>query len=496
MFSPDLCADKENLKALSPRQRSKRDELLRCSGLKIGVSESDDSIVGVAANPIDNYCREISRCFWRKALSKPSDSDSQTRCQLEKTVKQFQAVDKLEQDNNSAVEGFSYNYKFGDSFLQRGEDLFLLRAKGFFIQDGPSHSLVTMTRRTLYPDDRFKMTEIRDQIENFLFEDKVELPVEFQLDWKPFEFFESQFEGRIPQIGSLVTLTGSAFYAQATTCKEYLQSNWPATWESFLHALQSAMDMKAALLGSGSTPEHSSTYINNGDEIKFTFMTDKTLSVLARGTKKTIIDIAQQISWMSAAFSLSPFGQKVAYCDTSLVHDASRTGLRFKVERGFAQLQSFEESCWLPLFSNATLARGFPIPERRGETGLEISIDLMAAIAGVRHAVEYDGGVVMKGFSSMLFPLKRDRETDTVQWHLVSSHDQETRISYQEGVARCSDRALLAEIDLQSLRTTRAILGWCGSAETVLGREDINYENIDYSTAQEVTKPLMIQMWV
>ncbi|KAI0539656.1 hypothetical protein GGR58DRAFT_512195 [Xylaria digitata] len=469
---------------------------MRCNGLEIRVSEYDSSIVGLVANLVEDYRLMISSHFCRNALSEQFDWELQTCHRPEEILKQFQAVDKSEQEDISVVEEFSYEYNFDPCFLERAEqlpeDLFLRWVKGFFIQGGPSQSLVTMLRRALYFDDRFKMTEIRDQIEIHLFETKAKLAVEFQLDWKPFEFFESQFEGRIPQIGALVTLTGSAFYAQAATCKEYLKHNWPATWEPFLSALQSTIDTKTT---SSSTFNHSPTYCSNGDEMKFKLMPDKTLSVLIRGTKSTIIDIAQQISWMSATLSLSPFRQKVAYCNTNLVRDTSYTGLRFKVEREFAQLQSIEDPCWLPLFSNAVLAWGFPIPERLGETGLEISIDLMAAIAGVRHAVEYDGGVVMKGFSSMLVPLKRDRETDTVQWHLVSSHDEETRLSYQEGIAiaPCSDRALLAEVDLQSLRTTRAILGWCNAAETVLGREDLNYENIDYSTAQEVMRPLMIQ---
>ncbi|KAF2972247.1 hypothetical protein GQX73_g1229 [Xylaria multiplex] len=406
------------------------------------------------------------------------------------------AVDKAEQEDSSRVEEFKYEYNLDRCFLvqvdQFPEDLFFRWVKGFFIQGGPSQSLVTILRRALYFDDRFKMMEIRDQIESHLLEIKEKYAVEFQLDWKPFDFFESQFEGHIPQIGTLVTLTGSAFYAQAATCKEYLKHNWPATWEPFLSALQSAIDTNVT---SSNTFDHSPTYFSNRDEIKLKLMPDKTLSVLIRGTKSTIIDIAQQISWVSATLSLSPFGRKVAYCNTTLVRDASYTGLLFKVERNFAPLQPIEDPCWIPLFSNAVLAWGFPIPERLGETGLEISIDLMAAIAGVRHAVEYDGGVVMKGFSSMLIPLKRNKETDTVQWHLVSSHDEETRLSYREGVAMapCSDRALLAEVDLQSPRTTRGILGWCNAAETVLGREDLNYENIDYSTTQEATRHFTIQ---
>jgi hypothetical protein len=99
----------------------------------------------------------------------------------------------------------------------------------------------------------------------------------------------------------------------------------------------------------------------------------------------------------------------------------------------------------------------------------------------------------MKGLSSIFIPMKRDRETSTVQWHLISSPNKEKILSYQDAVTRCCDRALLAEVDLQSLLTTRVVVGWYSTVETVLGREDVNYENIECSTAQEVARPLKVQ---
>ena len=48
----------------------------------------------------------------------------------------------------------------------------------------------------------------------------------------------------LPRIGSLVTLTGSVLYAQATTCSAYLQETWPNSGQSFRFALQAALDSK------------------------------------------------------------------------------------------------------------------------------------------------------------------------------------------------------------------------------------------------------------
>lgn len=55
---------------------------------------------------------------------------------------------------------------------------------------------------------------------------------------------QSQFGEYLPRIGSPVTLTGSALYAQATPCSAYLQETWPNSGRSFPFALQAALDSK------------------------------------------------------------------------------------------------------------------------------------------------------------------------------------------------------------------------------------------------------------
>lgn len=122
--------------------------------------------------------------------------------------------------------------------------------------------------------------------------------------------------------------------------------------------------------------------------------------------------------------------------------------------------------------------------------GLEVSIDLMAALAGARHAVEYKETVVLKGFSTMLLPVRRNK--DNVQWHLITSVDADSHLPYEEGFQRCPNRASLSEVNLECLRDTRAIIDWCCVAENALGRSDVHYENIDYSGAREADTGLKV----
>lgn len=118
-------------------------------------------------------------------------------------------------------------------------------------------------RRSLYCDHRTAMNRITYQVLERLSEaDRTPCPncsgsqddrkrcsnhrsiysVRFNVTWGLQEFLQSQFGNRVPRIGSLVALTGSALYAQATTCSDYLQTTWPRSGSFFLSTLQTTID--------------------------------------------------------------------------------------------------------------------------------------------------------------------------------------------------------------------------------------------------------------
>ena len=198
------------------------------------------------------------------------------------------------------------------------------------------------------------------------------------------------------------------------------------------------------------------------------------------------IEIAQQLAWLGSALSTSPFGDKVAYAKPmlSVVSDAAEITIKFKHELPHAT----ETVCWLPLFSGAVIAYGFPIPDRANEIGLDISIDLLAGLSGVQHAVEFQGGVVMKGFSHLFVPIWKSN--DRIQWHAISSENPDTYLTYHEGLSKCGSRALLDDVTLEDLKTCQTIVGWCSVAQSRLGSGLANYENIHYSTATDTKSPV------
>ena len=206
---------------------------------------------------------------------------------------------------------------------------------------------------------------------------------------------------------------------------------------------------------------------------------------ISKGTIEDIVDTAQQLAWIGAAFRTSQ--------PNSLQYsEAKMTGGRgvFSMVFHSKPLPKDTFSCWYQLFTDPVIVRGFPVPKRRNnEQGLEISTNMMAALMGARHAVVFESGFLIKGFSAMAIPIRGNR--DSTQWHLITN-DPGVRMPYQEGSLRCPDRLLLNELDETSLHSTRSFLGWWEKGETNLGSGSINYRKTGWSSAKESGRTMRI----
>ena len=302
------------------------------------------------------------------------------------------------------------------------------------------------------------------------------------IDWDVLTFLEDQFcDPEFPNtaLGPIVTVSGSAQRAQATTCSEYIQQNWPAHGSKVLDALQDALQSPSRK--SRSRLRVLSFYA----ELDFNVTREKVWLEIKAKTSDVIVDIIQQLAWMGAALRTSTDG-RVQYCEPKLTEVPQAEGFE-RVILNFTFHMSLpdkdDQSCWFPLFKNLVIAHRFPIADRSDDdVGLEIPLDMMAALGGARHAVEFEGGLVLKGYSTLFVPI--GRREDSVQWHLICAKSED-RIAYCEASAQFPRRALLEDIDHDELRTTRAFLGWCKEAQVHLATADADYESIDWSKAKE-----------
>ncbi|KAH8804538.1 chromatin remodelling complex Rsc7/Swp82 subunit-domain-containing protein [Xylogone sp. PMI_703] len=287
------------------------------------------------------------------------------------------------------------------------------------------------------------------------------------------EFMKLQFsKAQRPSIGSVIALTGSAQNTQATTVRDYLNRHWPKSSPVLLKALQQELDSE------GSTLE-----VSPEDDLKVS-ITIEVYSIvwISRALDSDIVEIAQQLAWLGSVFQTSPHTSpgrsecQMLYQPADFYDDT-----RFEMKFSVVPLADEESSCWHSLFLNPVIAYNFPIDERQFGTGLEIPISMMAALGGASQAIEFDGGIVLKGFSCMFLPLMR--KGDCIQWHFIHNED-DSRMPYS-AVNQYTERALIDEVDQKSLTITRAFLGWWGPTTTHLGTSDTEYNNIDWSDTKE-----------
>ena len=309
-----------------------------------------------------------------------------------------------------------------------------------------------------------------------------------EIQWDILGFMRDQFPDKdFPNtdLSLVVTISGSAEHAQATSCSEYIRQYWPIQGSRVLDALQRALD----------SPAHTSQSVfNYGALPTYTHLTfDVTLGKVVlniiSGSQYTIVDVVQQLTWMGAALRTSKDG-RVQYCESKLQEVGKAKGVKAIFNLTFDNYSPGEDdqSCWFSLFTNPVIAQGFPTARRNNnEVGLELPLDMMAALGGARYAMDFEGGLVLKGDSTLFVPIRRYE--DSVQWHFLHARGEE-RISYHEASLQCPNRVLL--LDHEKLRTTRAFLGWWKEAETHLGTEDADYKSIDWSTAEEAGPSLRL----
>ncbi len=81
--------------------------------------------------------------------------------------------------------------------------------------------------------------------------------VSIWIDWTPEAFLRWQFGSEEARLGSVVTITGSAFYAYATTASTYMQKFWPRTGDLLLDCVQHEIEANNQKHTEQAVPEES-----------------------------------------------------------------------------------------------------------------------------------------------------------------------------------------------------------------------------------------------
>lgn len=191
----------------------------------------------------------------------------------------------------------------------------------------------------------------------------------------------------------------------------------------------------------------------------------------------TVAVAAELITWLSSILREaqddgSPNPSTIlSFSQFSFTPQKSDDGFIFHIQAVLTEsLLYSRDNCWTHLFHYCTVTTTqFPVPWRPIPSGgLEVSLEIMTALAGAKYLVNFCDKTYIKGFSTML--VVTEMTDSTVLWHFLYSESRETRISYTDGQidASKSPGKSLA-LSYPELVKRRHILGWSPQAEWIAG---------------------------
>ena len=239
-----------------------------CSNLTQQVQDTEQShkVLAGATNLIRRYRPKIAQYFRDNAVSVPVSAASLS-VRLQELGQQLSLTERLglfakSGSNNKEPTETTPGLQAEDEMRDDAEEGELFADLGpvrdLLVSSDAFRRLALDLRRTLYHDDGLEMERVRTA----LLEGKQDLhndhqdsmsstsglghpplhEARFDVDWAIADFMRSQYGDNFPHIGSVVVLTGSALYAQATTCAEYVTTTWPKTGPFFLELLNAALE--------------------------------------------------------------------------------------------------------------------------------------------------------------------------------------------------------------------------------------------------------------
>jgi hypothetical protein len=278
------------------------------------------------------------------------------------------------------------------------------------------------------------------------------------LPWQPREFMHQQYENPdvVVLLGDAITISGSSVNAFASTCETYILQTWPKHGPFVLGLIERAISSTQITL-----QETTDSF-----SLRISIYADCT-TIDTVGDPFFLAETTEIMVWLSIACRASAAGDEIGigHMDLQQVSDY-RTDVSFvgKLALEDVTTSGDEGTCWHGMFRNPVIAHGYPIPFRRNqEQGLELSIDLMLVLAQAFYGVVYCGVLMLKGFSTLLAPTRK--ENGSVTWHFIFDKTG-ARQSYNDGLQHSRLHTLGDAI----FDGARHFVGWSGSAEFLTGK--------------------------
>ncbi|KAI0439762.1 hypothetical protein F4803DRAFT_25474 [Xylaria telfairii] len=302
------------------------------------------------------------------------------------------------------------------------------------------------------------------------------IDVLFNVEWSPHSFFKEQEYGVPPEeaVVKALVLVGTTTQSEGLACGEYLLRQWPESAPTFIRLVQSVVK-------SAEDTSHKEK-LNDGTTLQAAAK-DGRFMLEADGHPDTVIEIGEQLMWISCALRSSDFAD-VGTCEPSFgdilttSRSPSKVVMRIELTNKLKHdklNESQSGACWKDLFRSPLLVEGYPIPLRCTESalGLQLSLSTLMALVPDSRLVPYMGKLFIKRFATLLVAVKR--LGDIILWHAISNKDG-SYIYYHDERVRLHEidvgSSLLREVDMGELKH---VVGWTSNAENVAGTSSGNY---------------------
>ena len=322
------------------------------------------------------------------------------------------------------------------------------------------------------------------------------LHVVHRCSWEVLDVLQGDYEPH-QSLSGIITLTGTLENAQAATCNEYITQTWPNVGPFLLQAISDALkeaqetplenDLPARKLAQESVTGFKEIELSVEKAPLTSGKTVRPMTLRVQGSMKVQAEVAEILAWLTAAIRISESTElklsRARVVFTQYSKDTQR--LEFWIEpETLEDCQCKADFCWQPLFVNSVIAVQFPVRERFQGVGVDISPVLMATLAGTVTAVEFRGGLILKGLQTALIPVRRLKGEQAIQWHLEVTDSTEGIIQTKGLEASKTENGEFEMYRVDNVETfwkNRAYLGWCSIIRILLGTKEIDYKCVTWS---------------
>jgi hypothetical protein len=346
-------------------------------------------------------------------------------------------------------------------------------------QDDPSSSLMAETNPDLNFLGQSKFNYSTQGVCTKIYQ------VTFIVRWEIEKYIHEELDSK-SSLSDVFTVTGGAKNAYAGTSLDYMKETWPRYGGKLLkmvHELCQSSgprehftkidghDLEMFFERIGANPYDVEGFAKNENN-------NGVFSITISGSQAEIIEVAQQLAWITATFRAA-VEKRIQFSRSTLSHIEKNCFRLAPAPLSPMAYRCESSSCWHPLLLGSLVVQGFPIPRQTKGIGLEISFDLMVYLAGIRCPVMYKDGIVLKGDEHILVPTSHNPEF--TQWHCLSTNSSD-RTDLRVISKHCPDT--VETTDFETFRqASRIFLGYYRKAKVCLGTRGFQGKNMELSGA-------------